>query len=111
MDRRTLTEKGMSDDEIRRTVNTAWRTAQEISVEDHVRMQAAFQRHSDSAVSKTINLHKDATEKEVAEAYRLAYRLGCKGITIFRDQSRGTQVLERPTPPTEAVRGAACPDC
>lgn len=68
-------------------------TAQDISAEQHVRMQAVFQRSSDSGVSKTINLPPTATPADVAAAFRLAYRLGCKGITAFRSGSRNKQVL------------------
>jgi len=68
-------------------------TAHDVSPEQHVRMQAAFQKYSDSGVSKTINLPPQATKADVAGALHLAYQLGCKGITVFRSGSRENQVM------------------
>ena len=68
-------------------------TAHEITPIWHVRMQASFQEFVDNAVSKTVNFPSTATEKDVEDVYMLAYRLGCKGITIYRDRSREGQIL------------------
>jgi ribonucleoside-diphosphate reductase alpha chain len=68
-------------------------TAHDVSPEHHVRMQAVFQRYSDSGVSKTINLPATETKAEVAAAFLLAYQLGCKGLTVYRTGSRERQVF------------------
>jgi len=87
-------------------------TAQDIDPAWHVRMQAAFQEHVDSAVSKTVNLRRDATPEDIAKTYLLAHELRCKGITVFRDGSRADQVL-RPGKSKQPMPAGAqvCPEC
>jgi ribonucleoside-diphosphate reductase alpha chain len=79
--------------EVPAEVQRAFVTAHDITPEWHVRMQGGFQEHVDSAISKTTNFPTEATVDQVREIYELAFRLGCKGVTVYRDGSRDNQVL------------------
>jgi len=76
-------------------VKELYRTAPEIPADHHVRVQAAFQKHVDNAVSKTVNLREDASAEEIGRIYLLARSLGCKGVTVYRYNSKKDQVLLR----------------
>jgi len=94
--------------EVPEDVRGVFLTAHEIAPEWHVRMQAAFQHHTDNGVSKTINLPNSATVEDVGQAYRMAWDLGCLGITVFRDgckAAHGGQVLHVGTGASAAAAG------
>ena len=93
--------------EIPKELRRVFVTSLEIDAEWHVRMQATFQEFTDNAVSKTVNLREDASIDEVERVFHMAYKLGCKGITVYRYGSKGEQVLYlgAPTP------SHPCPVC
>ena len=103
--------------ELPQSVKDIFRVSMEIDYKWHIKMQAAWQKYTDSAVSKTINLPNNATVEDIKKAYLLAYETGCKGITVYRDGCRNEQVLnvggqrQGPRAKGQGPRAEVCPEC
>ncbi len=94
-------------EEVPREARRLFVTSHDVTPEWHVKIQAAFQEHVDNAVSKTINLRQRAKAEDVLQAFMLAWKLRCKGITVYREGSRREQPLSLP----ESRSREVCPDC
>jgi len=95
--------------EIPKDMQAVYKIAHDIDWRDHIKMQASFQKWTDNAITKTINLPGSATPQDIEEAYVMAWKLGCKGITVYRDQSKEHQVFEFGAKEKTADR--YCPNC
>ena len=100
-----VAERGVVRDieEIPQEVRAVFGTAHEIDIDWHVKAQSAFQKYTENAVSKTINLRHNATVEDVKKAYLMAWETDCKGITVFRDGSKDTQVLNLGVKETKTI--------
>lgn len=110
--KKVIDEEGLEEDKYKNVSDEILKTALEIPYEQHIKMQSVFQKYTDNSVSKTANLPNKATKDDVSNAFKLAYKLGCKGITLYRDGSRKEQVyykkeslIQRPRKRPKRVSG------
>lgn len=97
--------------EIPSELRKVFKVAHDIDWRDHVKMQAAFQKWTDNAITKTINMPSVATPSDIKEAYILAWKLGCKGLTVYRDRTKANQVFEFGGSKDEEIKVKKCPNC
>ena len=98
-------------DWIPENIKHVFKTSHDISPEWHVYMQAAFQKYVDNAITKTVNLPHSATPNDVQQIYQLAWELGSKGITIYRDQSRVGQAISFQKESSNDAEALSCSHC
>lgn len=96
--------------EIPTDIKKVFKVAHDINFKDHIKMQAAFQKWTDNAITKTINMPTEATPQDIEEAYILAWQLGCKGLTVYRDRTKKEQVFEFGGAAKEEKK-KLCPTC
>lgn len=97
--------------EIPADIRKVFKVAHDISWQDHIKMQAAFQKWTDNAITKTINMVSSATPSDIREAYILAWKLGCKGLTVYRDRTKNNQVFEFGGQTPDVPKIKLCPTC
>ncbi len=97
--------------EIPADMQKIFRVAHDISWQDHIKMQSAFQKWTDNAITKTINMSSHVTPNDIKDAYIMAWKLGCKGLTIYRDKTKHNQVIEFGKVGDKAKYSKTCPTC
>jgi len=98
--------------EIPLRIRKVFKVAHDIPWPDHIKMQAAFQKWTDNAITKTINMDSSATPNDIKDAYVMAWKMGCKGLTVYRDHTKKDQVFEFGKGQTEIAAAAKmCPNC
>jgi len=96
-------------DEIPKDIQKLFKVAHDIAWKDHIKMQASFQKWTDNAITKTVNMPSDVTAEQIKEAYIMAWKLGCKGITVYRDKTKKDQVIDFGG--KKAKKQYKCPTC
>lgn len=91
------------------SIQKIFKTAHDIHWQDHIKMQAAFQKWTDNAITKTINMSSSVTPQDIEDAFTLAWKLGCKGLTVYRDKTKKNQVFEFGA--KQQTKSRKCPNC